>query len=326
MDFTCRTRALSSLVRDIEKGKYNMHHRLQRKEGQWSKQQASELIDSLLRSYPIDPIRCEKGADDILYIFDGVQRSTSIYNFITNPKFKLAKNLNPVVIDGEPYDLAGLSFNNLMDPVREKLLASEIQVYVFTDCTDNDIREMYRRQNNGKAMTNTQKRTAIESTTVSQYIFSLANSEFFTKVLSKKQLIRDTQRDLVRETLMLINTTPENDFTSFRSPDIDKFILWYAENIDEEQINALRYALTRLDESFDEKLRINTLSIPTMLYASYRVLKEEKDFEMFVETIKDFVENFDNNEAYKQFCSEGTSGAPKVQGRLTYWNNLVDEL
>ncbi|MFR0074302.1 MAG: DUF262 domain-containing protein [Blautia caecimuris] len=64
---------------------YSTKHKLQRQEGQWSTTQKSLLIDSLLRSIPIDPVRCElKENEDgtkVRYIFDGVQRSTTIVNF-----------------------------------------------------------------------------------------------------------------------------------------------------------------------------------------------------------------------------------------------------
>ena len=95
---------------------------------------------------------------------------------------------------------------------------------------------MYRRQNNGKALTNTQKRTAIESNDVSDVVFSLADHDFFLKVLSGMQLKRDVQRDLVREILMLVETNMEHDFTCFASKDINAFVTWYAENIHRDKL------------------------------------------------------------------------------------------
>ena len=73
---------------------------------------------------------------------------------------------------------------------------------MFTGCTDEDIREMYRRQNNGKSLSNTQKRTAIESDELSEIVFSLADHPFFTKVLGKNKLKKDVQRDYIREVLI----------------------------------------------------------------------------------------------------------------------------
>lgn len=324
MDFTCKTRAVSSFVKEVAKKKYNMKHKLQRKEGQWNNMQRGELIDSLLRSYPIDPIRCEVKEDGICYVFDGVQRSTNICGYI-NDEYKLPKTLKPVTIDGVEYGIAGKKFSQLDEAVQDKIKTSEIQVYLFTNCTDDDIREMYRRQNNGKGLTSTQKRTAVECTEVSDVVFSLADHPFFEKLLSKTQLKRDVQRDIIREVLMLSETNTENDFTSFKSKDIDNFIAWYSDNINVEKVDLIRQALDKLDESFEsyEKVDIGTVSIPMIIFAGYRVIKDNKSFDKLVEIILDFIENYDNNEEYKQYCMSGTTAQNNVRGRLDYWRNIV---
>lgn len=123
----------------------------------------------------------------------------------------MAKNLKPVTVDGEVYEIAGKKYAQLDEAVQDKLNDYEMTIYVFTDCTGEDIREMFTRQNNGKPLNNTQKRTAIESEKVSDVIFNFADHEFFEKVLTDAQYKKDVQRDLIRETLMLINTNEEND-------------------------------------------------------------------------------------------------------------------
>jgi len=321
MDFTCKTRVVSSFAKDVKRGKYNMHHKLQRKEGQWNNLQRGELIDSLLRSYPIDPIRCELKEDKINYVFDGIQRSTNICNYI-NDQYKLPKNLNPIILDDIQYDIAGKKFSQLDEIVQDKIKAAEIQVYIFTDCTDEDIREMYRRQNNGKSLSNTQKRTAIESDELSEMVFFLADHPFFKKVLTKTQLKRDVNRDIIRQTLMLIETNNENDFTSFRSNDINNFITWYSDNINFSKINLLEQALNKLNESFDE-VKIPITSIPMVLYSGYRILKDKKSFSKLVNIINEFLVGYDENEEYKQFLLQGTSSQKNVRGRLDYWREII---
>ena len=321
MDFTCKTRAVSSFAKDVSKQKYNMHHKLQRQEGQWSSLQRGELIDSLLRSYPIDPIRCEVKDDGINYVFDGVQRSTNICNFLAD-EYKLPRSLKSVTFDDVEYQIAGKKFSQLDEAVQDKIKSAEIQVYMFTGCTDEDIREMYRRQNNGKSLSNTQKRTAIESDDLSEIIFSLADHPFFNKVLSKTQLKRDVQRDIIREVLMLAETNNENDFTSFKTKDIDNFIIWYAENINNEKIELIRQSLDKLNEAFEE-LKINTLSVPMIIFAGYRVLKDKKSFSKLIDTINQFVTEYDTNEEYKKYCQGATTQQNNVRGRLDFWRNII---
>lgn len=332
MEFSSRTSAVQSFVKNFEK-MYNTKHKLQRKEGQWNAEQKSLLIDSLLRSIPVDPIRCEikelVPGKKIRYIFDGVQRSTNIVNFCNNEyKLKLPSEFSKVTIDNVDYDINGKKFNELDEVVQDKINAAEITIFLFTDCTEQDIREMYRRQNNGKILTNTQKRTAIENDEMSKVVFSLADHNFFEKVLTPTQIKKDIARDLIRETLMLICSVGDNDFTSFKTKDIDKFVRWYGDNLDDTTHYLIGATLDRLSSLFNNKelTKINSSSIPMIIYAGYTVLKENKDYSVFENKLKEFIETYPENETYKQYCGRGTSGKDMVQGRLSYWNDIINNI
>lgn len=324
MEFNRKTQVVKSFVRDMKNGKYNMHHKLQRKEGQWSTYEKSLLIDSMLRNYPVDPIRSEEKDDKIKYVFDGVQRSTTTRDFLADG-FKLSKKLAPVIIDGQTYEIGGKKFSQLDSVVQDKITDYEMVQYIFSDCTDEDIREMFRRQNGGKPLSNTQKRKAIENDKVTDIIFDLANHPFFEKVLSSAQLKKDVANDIVRQTLMLINTTDEHDFTSFRAKDIDAFIQWYNDNANDSDVIILKSALSFLDEKFEE-LNIKSTSLPMMLYSAYECVKNEKDFDKFVETVQTFADNYGTDTEYVQYCTSGTTSAQAVQGRFNYWKNLCKDL
>ena len=324
MDYVVKHQSAKNFTKDINKGKYSMKHKFQRQENQWNNRQKSLLIDSMLRPYPIDPVRCEVETDDVRRIFDGVQRATTVRDFFKEDGFRLAKDLKPVTIDGEVYEIAGKKYVQLDEAVQDKLNDYEMTIYVFTDCTGEDIREMFTRQNNGKPLNNTQKRTAIESEKVSDVIFSLADHEFFEKVLSAAQYKKDVQRDLIRETLMLINTDEENDFTSFRAKDIDSFVVWYDENINATDISTLTDVLDALNTG--DTIKVKSTSIPMILYGGYKCLKDSKDFRKFSAAVDEFIGNYDVNEEYKQLVQSGTTSSAGVKARLQYWNNVVENL
>lgn len=325
MEFNNKKQLVKTFAKDMSKGKYSTKHKCQRKEDQWSKEQKSLLIDSMLRNYPLDPIRAELKEDEKKYIFDGVQRATTVCRFIEDG-YKLSKTLKPVVIDGEQYEIAGKKYSELDEAVKDKISDYELIIYIFSGCTDEDIREMFRRQNNGKPLSNTQKRTAIESDTVSEIIFSLADHQFFEKIMSPAQIRKDVNRDMIRETLMLINTNEYQDFTSFRTKDINDFIAWYDQNIIQADVDLLRGALDKLDESIEE-LKIKPTSIPMMLYAAYQCVKENKDFATFALMVSDFSNNYDSNEKYAAiFAGGGTASSESVNKRFQYWKNLVNKI
>lgn len=117
MDYVVKRQSAKNFTKDIAKGKYSMKHKFQRQENQWGNRQKSLLIDSMLRPYPIDPIRCEVGSDDVRRIFDGVQRATTVRDFFKKDGFRLAKNLKPVTVDGEVYEIAGKKYAQLDEAV-----------------------------------------------------------------------------------------------------------------------------------------------------------------------------------------------------------------
>lgn len=52
-------------------------------------------------------------------------------------------------VNGEEKTLTGLKFNKLDKDTKDAILNSELQMYELTDCTEKDVREMFRRQNAG---------------------------------------------------------------------------------------------------------------------------------------------------------------------------------
>ena len=325
MDYTCKTRSLQSLVKDMKKGTITLSHKLQRPEGQWNRKTKSDLIDSLLRKYPINPTYGIVQDDDTLAIIDGVQRLSTIRDYIEN-KFALSKDMNSIIINCEEKDLSGLKFNKLDEDTQDEILKSELEVYRMTDCTEKDVREIFRRQNAGKPLSARHMRVVNESDVFNSEIGILVEHSFMDKVLTPTMRKNGSDRDIIIQTLMLISTNQENDYTSFRSKDMNIFV---ADHGDEsiEKITTLTEALDKLNESFDEeKLKVPSTSLPMILYSAYRVTKDKKSFSRLVDEIKTFIDTYDSNEEYKQYLQSGTSNPENVRGRFDYWRNIVREL
>lgn len=320
MDYTCRTKTLQALSKDIEKENISLSHKLQRQEGQWNRRQKSDLIDSLLRKYPINPTYGIK-EDGIISIIDGVQRLSTVRDFLSDG-FALSKNMETVTINGEEKNISSLKFSKLDEDTKDAILNSELQLYELIDCTEKDVREIFRRQNAGKPLNGKQLRVVYESDEFSETIYSLANHPFMDKVVTPTQRKGGADRDIIVQTMMLMSTNQEHDFTSFKSKDMDSFVMNYADSISNERIEFLRTAMDRFDEAFDE-IKIPMTSLPMILFSGYRIQKDKKSFSRLVEIINDFLTNYDTNEEYKQYVVSGTGQAVNVRGRLDYWRNLI---
>lgn len=319
MDYTCRTKTLQALNKGMEKGSILLSHKLQRPEGQWNRKQKTDLIDSLLRKYPINATYSIK-EEGTLSVIDGVQRLSCVRDFIAN-KFALSKNMEPVIVNGEEKALAGLKFNKLDEDTKDAILSAELQMYELTDCTEKDVREMFRRQNAGKPLNGKQLRIVHESDAFSEAVYSLSIHPFMDKLMTNAQRKNGADRDLIIQTLMLIETNQNNDFTSFRTKDIDVFVTEHSEEC-LSKIDTLKETMDRFDEAFD-KIKIPVTSIPMVLYSGYRVMKDKKSFNKLVDIINKFLDDYDTNEEYKKFVQSGTSASENVRGRLDYWRGLV---
>lgn len=320
MDYTCRTKTLQSLAKAMEKDTILLSHKLQRPEGQWNRKQKTDLIDSLLRKYPINPSYGIK-SDGTISIIDGVQRLSCVRDFLSD-KFSLSKDMESVTVNGEEKNLAGMKFSKLDDDVKDAILGSELQIYELTDCTEKDVREMFRRQNAGKPLNSKQLRVVHETDEFSNIVYSLATHSFMDKLVTKTQRKNGSDRDLIIQTFMLILTNQENDFTSFRTKDIDAFI---KDHSDEAlaKVETLREVMDKFDSAFEE-IKIPSTSIPMVLYSGYRVVKDKKvSFQKLVDIVNGFLNGYDDNEEYKQYVMSGTGSSQNVRGRYEYWRNMI---
>lgn len=320
MDYTCRTKTLQAITKDIEKNNIVLSHKLQRPEGQWNRKQKSDLIDSLLRKYPINPTYAVK-ENKTLSVIDGVQRISCVRDFVQD-KFSLSKNMEPVYVNDDEKNLSGLKFSKLDDDTKDAILNSELQIYELTDFTEKDVREMFRRQNAGKPLNGKLMRVVYESEGFSDHVYSLANHPFIKKLMTNAQRKNGTDRDSIIQTLMLISTDKENNFTTFRKNDIDTFVLDYADSIPDDKFETLKTVLDKLDESF-EKIKIPVTSVPMVFYSGYRVVKDKKSFTKFVELVNKFLAGYDTNEDYKQFVQAGTGAGENVNGRFEWWKDKI---
>lgn len=330
MKTSSKERTLQWICNQYKKGNISFSHKLQRPIGQWNNKMRSLLIHSLLSGFPVNAIYVVE-EDGIMYTLDGSQRTSTCIDYVNNA-FTLSKDAPSITIttneNGEKvsktYNIAGKKFNKLDEEVQSTLLACSLEFCMLSDYTDEEVKEMFRRQNTSKPLNGKLLRIVHESDEFSDAVYSLANHPFMNKLITHTQRKNGTDRDLIIQTLMLIMTDKEKDFTSFRTKDIDNFVMNYAdESI--AKIDTLKEAMDNFDDAFDE-IKIPVTSQPMILYSGFRVIKDKKSFNSLVDTIKEFLNGYDENEEYKQYTQSGTSSSSSVRSRFDYWRNIIKEL
>lgn len=82
--------------------------------------------------------------------------------------------------------------------------------------------------------------------------------------MSKTQRKNGTDRDTIIQAMMLISSTQEQEFTSFRTKDIDSYVTDYADQYI-DRADTLKEVLDKFDESFD-----STVKFVYVVYSIFR--------------------------------------------------------
>lgn len=322
-----KERTLQWIVNQHKKGNISFSHKLQRPIGQWNPKTKSLLIHSILSGFPVNPIYTVE-ENGVIYTLDGSQRTSTCIGYVNN-EFALHKDTPNVKIcvveNGEriekEYVVAGKKFNKLDEEVQSTLLACGLTFCQLSEYSDQEVKEMFHRQNSGKPLSGKLIRITEQTDEFSDVIYLLANHPFMSKIISNSHRKNGSDREFIIQTFMLILTGNEENYACFSNKEINAFIKNNAEKCI-EKADALHNALDKLDESFNE-LKIPSTSIPMVLYSAYRVLKDKKSFTKLVDIINDFLNNYDTNSEYKKFVQSGTSSSENVRGRFDWWKNKI---
>lgn len=325
MEYSTKTRALTSLLKDIDDKSIVLSHKLQRKEGQWNRSQKSDLIDSLLRGYPINPTYAVKD-DNIWGIIDGVQRLSSIRDFCRDV-FALSKNAKNVVINGKEKEIAKKKFSKLDEETRDFLMKQELQIYLISDYTENDVREMFKRLNGGTSLSKSQKSVTELSDELLEKLNSVLSHEFWSKTaLTTGQIKKDEDRDVLLEALMLMS---EYDIQGFKSEHIYYGFVPYLDTIDCDALfTRVNTSIIKLDEIITEKKKsLKKLSVPFVIYSMDKVLKNKSSVTKYSEWLNKFLDEYETNEEYRKLVNtSGTASKESVLGRKEYFKKIVNSL
>lgn len=154
----------------------------------WETARRSYLIDSMITGYPVPPIYAKRGDEKIYDILEGQQRLLTI-NKLLHDEFALT-GLNDIVIIDEvtgemkTYQLNGLRFSELPEEIQEIINTFNFTIYYFDDITPEEVREMFKRLNNGKPLS-TKERNIANCEDI-ENIMEIGEHEIFHEMMNKK--------------------------------------------------------------------------------------------------------------------------------------------
>lgn len=327
---------VETVLSRLEKKKYNLEHPLQRKAGQWTKQQQSLLIASLLQGYPINPIYVliEEGSKvwevkGRTAIIDGLQRITTIRDFCED-KFAIQRNFQTIDIDGDKVEIKGKKFSKLSAQYQDKIKDTVLNFMEITDYTEENLKELFYRQNSGTPLSKCQKATSKMDYETLQKLKILAGNSFWEKTaLTAGIKKKDDEREILIEVMALIHDG--DDVGSFNQKYLyDDFTERIQGTKDfDNYCKEIKEIFTAMNMYFPEKEKVmRKINIPMIIYGAYKA-KETKGADYmteYAEWLKDFFANYDDNEDYKQYCQNGSSQKANVLGRKKYFDDAIKKI
>jgi len=147
----------------------------------WSDVQKTNLIESILLGIPIPPVFVSQRKDGIWDVVDGLQRLSTIYQFMGSLKDENGNNIEPLTLSGTKYlpGLEGKNWNNPDDPensfsqdLRLIIKRSKISVSIMLKESDEKAKyDLFQRLNTGGSHLSPQE--------VRNCILVMLNKQFF---------------------------------------------------------------------------------------------------------------------------------------------------
>ena len=199
-----------ALANQMEKGKVNYDNAVQRNLV-WDEEKKSLLIHSMIYGYAIPAMYFTRDENGIYDSLDGKQRSNAISEFL-HDEFALSAD-TPAVMDdnGCKEDVSGMYFSQLPEWARDRIKDYNLTIYYYEGMTETEVREFFRRLNNGKPLSAIElTRANVPSLTIFQ---QLARHKAIQFVVSEAGRKRFTDEMIAMQLYQLI-TEESPDFST----------------------------------------------------------------------------------------------------------------
>jgi hypothetical protein len=313
----------------IDKGTMTFDNPLQRPHGQWTDEDASELIDSTLTMFVPDvfalQVKQEKG--NIWDIIDGGQRLTYLHSFV-NDKWPL-NELDSFILEttNEEHNISNLKFSEMPEEVKDAILGYTI-TFKYVEVTEDDdeeaiVRKIIRRLNKGTKMSGEHLSLISANKKVQDFVHKMITGhKLFTDVakFTDKAVLKSDKQMTILQSIIYVSGL---DFNTFATKDVEKFFM--TNNITEEVLNRTEELFTVIADTFNNEYnkfctKINITSMVGFL-STQENIRQATNFLSWYSTGK----NSKPGDAFKNNCGASSTKKDKVLGRVKGLETLMVE-
>lgn len=289
--------AIHSLMVQVKNGKLNLNHSVQRKAEQWKPEQKEKFLHSLIIGV-ISPEIVVAEMDGEKFVVDGKQRLSCLDEYINKKDTKLT--------------VFGRKFNELDDNTKDALTGSNINVVTYANVKDEDIFSLFERYNNGVSLSSSQKSRSYCSIALLDRIQSILNSVFIKEKcnITKGQSLKDEDTIVLVQACMIASGFI---FKSFNGKEVDRYLQETDTDSIMKTLDVIEEHIQILDGIVaDREKNLKKIHLPMILACA-------NDTEAFKNKLLNFLNDYENQTEYRQYCQGSTSQKENVLGRLNYW-------
>lgn len=317
---------IKDFVEDMKRGKISRDNLIQRAINQWGGLLKSNLLYSIMINRPIGTILTATGRSDtqnyaVNSLIDGLQRSTTIYDYVNN-KFRLSSKLKPIrckfkdtesgVIISKEYAVAGKKFKQLPEILRDAILNYRLTICSYKGFSDSELDNILYCVNSGKAPTSYQKMRFALGSNVMRTIQPMCDSDLWEDVSG----CTAKNDSILCSVIRIIMMYSFYECTNYGIAEMNKFIDGFDENMDMPTLTSVnelieQFADIKNQMNDDELTALNACSIPHFIIGLDRFngYEENTQGKTYLECYRAFLANED----YKEFLEFSQSGSGNAQ-------------
>lgn len=231
---------IDSITKRVKHGELEFDSDFQRKSGLWKDVQKSQLIESILLKIPLPAFYFDATNDDKWLIIDGLQRISTLKEFVHEKKFKL-KGMEFLT------DLNGRTFNELPRSLQRRIEETNVNAYLVNPATPSNVKfNIFKRINTGGLVLEPQEiRNALYQGKAASFIKDLSKKKVFTSATCRGI---NTERMLDREFCLRYVAFTRESLEEYNS--IEGFLNIAMENLN----NVENSVLTEIEKDFERSM------------------------------------------------------------------------
>ncbi len=317
---------IKDFVEDMERGKVSRDTLIQREVNQWGSLLKSNFIYSIMINRPIGTILTATGRSDtqnyaVNSLIDGLQRSTTIYDYVNN-KFRLSSKLKPILckfkdtengeIISKKFAVARKKFKQLPEILRDAILDYRLTICSYRGFSDADLDNILYCVNSGKAPTSYQKMRFALGSNAMRTIQPMCDSDLWEDVAG----CTAKNDSILCAVLRIIMMYSLYECTNYGISEMNKFIDDFDKNTDMQTLTAVnelieQFADVKNQMTDDELTALNACSVPHFVIGldRFKSYEEKSQSKTYLECYRAFLKSDD----YKEFLEFSQSGSGNAQ-------------